>query len=146
MHRSQQHVERVAGQEGGDVVHAVLVEVDLEPDDHGQARRLGLERAGHVLVEIGRGVEAPVLGHGLGQRGRHPLVVPETAEQGFGLAEAEEMLGHRQLLHPGRLGPLAIVGQLLHPQRSLVLAVGPEMEVVVEHVVGRLRPVSSPCG
>ena len=57
----------------------------------------------------------PVVGHGLGQRGRHPLVVPEAAEQRLGLAEAEEVLGHRQLLHPGRLGPLAVLGQLLEP-------------------------------
>ena len=78
-------------------------------------------------------MELPVLRHGLGQGGRHPLVVPEAPEQRVGLAEAEEVLGHRQLGHACRLGAGAVVGQLLEPQRRLVLRVGPEVEVVVEH-------------
>ena len=63
--------------------------------------------------------------------------------QRVGLAEAEEVLGHRQLGHPGLLGPVAVLGQLLEPERRLVLRVGPEVEVVVEHG-GRSRPPGQP--
>ena len=92
-------------------------------------------------------MELPVLGHVLGQRGGHPLVVPEAADQRVGLAEAEEVLGHRQLGHARLLGPGAVVGQLLEPERRLVLRVGPEVEVVVEHGGWwPVRPVSRPGG
>ena len=105
VHRAQQDVEGVAGQQVGHRVHPVLVVVDLEADDDGQPGLLGLQGALDVGVEVGGGVELPVVGHGLGQRRGHPLVVPEAAQQGVGLAEPEEVLGQRQLGHPDRLRP-----------------------------------------
>ena len=58
-------------------------------------------------------MELPVLGHRLGQGGRHPLLVPEASDQRVGLAEAEEVLRHGQLGHASLLGAGAVVGQLL---------------------------------
>ncbi len=125
VHGPEQDVEGIAGEQTGHRVHPALVEVDLETDDDRQPCLLGLERARHVGVEVGSGVELPVARHGLGQRGRRTRVVPETAQQCVGLSEPKKVLGDRQLGDPGRLGALAVRGQLVQAQRRLVLRVRP---------------------
>ena len=69
-------------------------------------------------------------------------VVEEPRDDRLGLHEAEEVLGEGDLDNPGRIGPVAVVGDLLEPERDVGLIVGPEMEVVIEHGV-RLDQVSS---
>src|ERR1019366_9562647 len=49
------------------------------------------------------------------------------------LAETEEMLGHRQFLHPRRRGLLAVEGQLVQVDGRRAPVVGPQVKVVVEH-------------
>ena len=86
-----------------------------------------------IRIEVGRGVEVPVVRHRLLQLGRVAVVPPEPAKERLGLAETEEVLGDGQLLDPGRLRLLAVGGQLLNGQRRLPLVVRPQVEVVVEH-------------
>ena len=78
-------------------------------------------------------MEVPVIGHRRRQRGGHPVVGPESPEQGLRLAESEQVLGDGQLLHPGRLGLLAVRLQLVEIQGRRTLVVRPKVEVVVEH-------------
>ena len=61
------------------------------------------------------------------------LVVPEAAQQPVGLAEPKEVLGEGNLVDAGRTGTFAVVGHLLEGGCGVALAMGPEMEVVVEH-------------
>ena len=117
----------------GHLVHPPPVEVDFQADDDGQPGILGLLGAAHVRIEVGRGVEIPVVGHRRLQRGGHPVVGPESPEQGLRLAETEEVLGDGQFLHPGRLGLLAVGLQLVEVQGRRTLVVRPQVEVVVEH-------------
>ena len=62
VHRAQQHVEGVPGQQGGHLVHPPPVEVDFQADDNGKPGILGLLGAAHVRIEVSRGVEIPVVG------------------------------------------------------------------------------------
>ena len=98
MDRSEQHVEGVAGEEAGDVVHPVPVVVDLEAEHHRQPSALPPDHL-DVGVEIGPGVVVPVGGHPGAEPARR-VVLPETASRSSGLGEAEEMLGHRDLDDP----------------------------------------------
>ena len=92
----------------------------------------------HVGVEVGAGVVVPVVGHRRPQGGVG-LVVPEAAQQPVGLAEAEEVLGERHLVDAGRPGALAVVGHLLERGSGVALAMGPQVQVVVEHRTERSR-------
>ncbi len=133
MDRAEQHVEGVAGQELGHLVHPSLVVVDLEPEHHGQAFPLhGLDHV-HIGVEIDAGVVVPVRGHPRAQ-GLFGEVVPESTEQRFGLGEAEEVFGQRDLGQPGGHRTFAVGRHLLDGGLDVALRVRPQMEVVVQHV------------
>ncbi len=145
VHRPQQHVEGVAGQQPGHLIHPVLVVVDLEAQDHREA--LGLDRLDHlhVGVEVHPGVVVPVGGHA-GPQGLAGEVVPEPSHQVAGLGEAEQVLGQGDFGHPGLDGALAVGRHLFHRGLGVTLRVGPQMEVVVEHVCPVPGPFSRPGG
>src|SRR5664280_2558167 len=136
VHGSQQHVEGVAGQQSGHLVHAALVEVDLQAKHDRQA--FGLHRLDDldIGVEVHPGVVIPVGGHSRAERlaGR---VVPEPAQKLLGLGEPEEVLGEGDLLHPRLDGATAVSRHLLDGGLGITLRVGPEVKVVVQH--GRTR-------
>ena len=114
VHRAQQHVEGVAGQQRRHLVHPARVVVDLQADDDGKAGILGLLGAAHVR-----------------HRGRpwrgNPSTRPSTPASAAGTRSSAQNPPSRasawrkrnrcsvtrQFLHPGRLGLLAVGRQLV---------------------------------
>ena len=79
-------------------------------------------------------VLGPVLGGLRPERGAGVAVVlPHALEGGVGLHEAEQVLGEGDLLDPVAPRVLAVGGQLVDRGLPVALAMGPEVEVVVEH-------------
>ena len=139
MDRSEQHVEGIAGEEVGDVVHPVA----------GSSRPRGRARPEAPRPSPPRPPRRRRRDrHGRGGPSRRPSragalpgsVVPEPTEQVRGLGEPEEMLGHRDLDDPRGGRPLAVGDHLLDGRLDVALVVGPQMEVVVEHARSSFRP------
>ena len=81
VHRAEQHVERVAGEQVGHLVHPARGSSrPRAPARPAGPARLASSDGLHVGVEIGPGVEVPVAGHRGAQRGRRLVVLPEPAE------------------------------------------------------------------
>ena len=132
MDRAEQHVERVAGEQVGHLVHPPGVVVDLQAEDHRQARRLGRQHHLHVAVEVGSLLRVPVPLHGLAEP-RLGGVPPPTPEDVVGLAEAGQVLGDGDLDDAGA-GRLPAVGlHLLQGGPERPVPVLPQVEVVVQH-------------
>ncbi len=68
VHRAEQHVEGIAGEQLSHAVHAALVVVHLEPDHDREPRGGCFLGASHVLVEVRRRMKVPIAGHGVSQR------------------------------------------------------------------------------
>ena len=92
----------------GDVVHPPPVVVHLETEHHRQSGGLGRQHALDIGVEVGAGVLVPVVGHGRRAAAASGSSSQKPPQQPVGLAEAEEVLGERDLVDARRPGALAV--------------------------------------